>query len=180
MTRIMALDISGAATGWAFGVDRNLKGYGKFISNLKAGKGERLYDFALWIGELLETHQPEIVLIERPFLGRNSHVLANLSKFIAVAELRAFQHLGLTVEDEWFLDPKKIKNLLNVKKPKGSKTTQQRYDSNKKLMVQHINKLYGLRLKYTKNKSKKHNDDDIADAIGIWAAWWKLQEKKER
>jgi Holliday junction resolvasome RuvABC endonuclease subunit len=180
MTRIMALDISGAATGWAFGIDRNLKGYGKFISNLNAGKGERLYDFALWIGNLFETYQPEIVLIERPFLGRNSNVLANLSKFIAVAELQAFQFLGLDIEDEWFMDPKKVKNLLNVKKPKGAKSTKQKYDNNKKLMVQCVNKLYGLRLKYTKNKSKKHNDDDIADAIGIWSAWWKLKEKKER
>lgn len=46
------------------------------------------------------------------------------------------------------------------------------HDDNKKIMVRRINSIYGLHLKFIKNKSKTHNDDDVADAIALLHSWW--------
>lgn len=162
----LALDISGSCTGWSFAKDNKLISFGKHISDTKTNRGERLYEFGKWLETLLEELNPEIVLIERPFLGRNSKVLVNLSKFVAVAEYTAFKVLSLNIEPEWLIDPRSIKRALKIPKPKKNNRHE-----HKRLMVKRINSLYGLRLKYGKNKSKKHNDDDIADAIGLWTCW---------
>jgi Holliday junction resolvasome RuvABC endonuclease subunit len=171
--KIIALDVSGSATGWAYAVDHTLKDYGKFISNLRKTRGERLYDFALWLDELFTKYKPDVVLIEKPYLGRNSNVLANLSKFIAVVELMAFQALDLEINQEWFIDPKQVKKLLGLPRSKKGKTST-KYIENKAAMVKRINSLYGLKLKYVSGKTKRHNDDDIADAIAVLAAWLKM------
>jgi Holliday junction resolvasome RuvABC endonuclease subunit len=176
--KVLALDIAGSSTGWSFGEDHQLKEWGKYISNLRHSRGRRLHDFAQWMGELFETHKPDVILIEKPFLGRNSNVLANLSKFVAMAEYQAYNVLGLAIEDDWFLDPRQIKRLMKVKKSTEKGNTKSKHDDNKKLMVQKINELYGMRLKYCKQKSKKYNDDDIADSIALLHAWWIVQGKK--
>jgi Holliday junction resolvasome RuvABC endonuclease subunit len=167
--RILALDVSGSCTGWAFGLYGKLEGYGKYIQKQTGSKGKRLAQFAEWLTSLLEAKKPTIILIEKPYRGRNSNVLANLSKFIAVVELCAYLTLDLELEDSWFLDPRFIKKQLKV--PKGRD-----YDDNKKLMVNRINELFGLKLKYSNRKSKKLTDDDIADSIAILVAWWNQNE----
>ena len=175
--KILALDVSGSATGWAIGEGHTLKEHGKFISNLKRSRGERLYDFAIWLESVFGKYQPDIILIEKPYLGRNSNVLANLSRFIAIVELVAFQKLQLEIEEDWFIDPKTIKRLLGVTRPR-KKVNGSHYLDNKAAMVKKINGLYGLNLKYSPNKSKKYNDDDVADSIAVWAAWLKLTQGK--
>lgn len=174
--KILALDIAGQATGWALGTETSLQYYGKYISNLKHSRGQRLHEFGEFLEELFTEYQPDIILIERPFLGRNSKVLVNLSKFVAIAELTAFKVLELSIEDDWFVDPRAIKRTLKIRKPKkGSKAAR---DDNKFLMVKKINSLFGLKLKYRKNKNKQFNDDDIADAIAVYAAWLKSKKTK--
>lgn len=168
--RVLALDVSGTATGWAYGVDGRLEGWGKYISKASETKGEKLYHFYLWVEEMITAKQPNIILIERPYRGRNSNVLANISKFIAIVELAACKVIDLEIQPEWFLDPKVIKNTLKVKKGAN-------YDDNKRLMVLKINSLYGLKLKFGNKKSKNYNDDDISDAIAILTAWWKIHEE---
>lgn len=165
--KILALDISGTATGWAFGYDGKLEGYGKYIVKPKDPKGKKLYDFSIFIKDLLKDKSPDIILIEKPYLGRNSKVLVNLSKFIAVVQVVAYDALGTDIPDEWFLDPKRIKRLVKVKKGRS-------HEENKKNMVVRINNLYGLRLKYKKGKNKQYCDDDIGDAIAVLTAWWRL------
>jgi len=177
--RVLALDISGSGTGWAYGEDHELVKWGKHISNVKHSRGQRLYDFAQWLETLFVNHQPDVLLIEKPFLGRNSNVLANLSKFVAMAEYSAYSALDLALENDWFIDPRTIKKLLRVKKPSGRKNTKAKHDCNKKIMVDRINELYGLRLKYSQNRNKKYNDDDIADAIALLHAWWLIESKEE-
>ena len=76
--------------------------------------------------------------------------------------------LQLDIPPENFLDPRTIKRALKVKKGKD-------HNGNKKIMVNRINSLYGLNLKYGKNKTKKYNDDDEADAIALLTAWWMLK-----
>lgn len=176
--KILALDVSGSATGWASGEGHTLKDYGKFISNLKKSRGERLYDFAIWLELLFDKYKPDLILIEKPYLGRNSKVLANLSRFIAIVELVAYQKLQLEIEEEWFIDPKTIKRLLGVARPR-KRNNGEHYFDNKAIMVKKINSLYGLKLKYSANKSKKYNDDDSADAIAVWTAWIKLTQGKK-
>lgn len=73
--------------------------------------------------------------------------------------------LDLEIQPECFLDPRSVKRALKVKKGKD-------HDGNKKIMVKRINSLYGLRLKFIKNKAKSYNDDDEADAIALLTAWW--------
>ena len=172
--RTIALDVSGAATGWAFGEDHSLKAYGKFISDLKKPRGERLYDFSHFLEQLFLTYKPDIILIERPYLGRNSDVLVNLSKFIALVELQAFLVLGLRIEDEWFISSKTVKKIMSIGHLKKPKSQRAKYNANKQQMVNRINALCGLTLQYADGKSKKYNDDDIADAIAVLLTWWKL------
>lgn len=167
--RILALDVSGSCTGWAFGLYGKLEGYGKYIQKQTGSKGKRLAQFAEWLTSLLEAKKPTIILIEKPYRGRNSNVLANLSKFIAIVEFCAYLTLDLELEDSWFLDPRFIKKQMKVQKG-------QDYEDNKRLMVNKVNELFGLKLKYSSKKSKKLTDDDIADAIAILVAWWNQNE----
>lgn len=168
--RILALDISGSCTGWALGLYGKLSSYGKYIQKQSGSKGKKLAQFADWLTSLLEAKKPTIILIEKPYRGRNSNVLANLSKFIAIAELCAYLTLDLELEEDWFLDPRSIKKLLKVHKGKD-------YDDNKKIMVNKINELFGLKLKYSQKKSKKLSDDDIADSIALLVAYWNRDDK---
>lgn len=167
---ILSLDVAGAATGWAVGVDGKLEGHGKFIGNVTKSKGYQLYEFEKWLTELFGGLKPDVIIIERPFRGRNSNVLAQISKFIAIVEVAAYKLLHKDILSEWFIDPKSVKKALKVKKGRN-------HDDNKRLMVNRINSLYGLRLKFVKNKSKKHNDDDIADAIALLHCWWMNNSK---
>jgi len=170
--RILALDVSGTCTGWAFGLYGKLEDYGKYIQKQSGSKGKKLAQFADWLTSLLEAKKPTVVLIEKPYRGRNSNVLANISKFIAVVELCAYLTLDLELDDSWFLDPRFIKRALKVQKGRD-------YDDNKKIMVNKINDLFGLKLKYSQKKSKKLSDDDIADAIAILVAFWSLDNDNE-
>lgn len=171
MCRILALDISGTATGWCYFVKDKLEIFGKYIAKPTASKGKKLLDFYIWVEELLVNKKPDIILIEKPYRGRNSNVLVNISKFIAIVELLAVKILDLEIETYWFVDPKRIKITLKVKKGKD-------YYDNKRLMVHRINDLYGLKLKYKAKKAKSYNDDDIADSIALGHAWFILQKKK--
>ena len=162
---ILALDVSGAATGWAVGIDGKLEKYGKFIGNTSNSKGQQLLDFFDWLISIITEVKPNIIVVEKPFRGRNSNVLAQISKFIAIVELASYKILEKEILPEWFVDPKTVKRTLKVKKGRN-------HDENKKLMVRRINSLYGLHLKFIKNKSKKYNDDDMADAIAILHSWW--------
>jgi hypothetical protein len=172
--RILSFDVSGAATGWAYGFNGKLEDWGKFISKEHDPKGKRLADFAKWVCSILEAKKPTIVLVERPYRGRNSNVLVSLSKFIAIVEFCTYFTLELEIKGEWFIDPKVVKKTLKV--PKGRD-----YDDNKRLMVKKINSLYNLNLKFNDKKSKSFNDDDTADAIGLLTAWWwKNDDTKSR
>lgn len=165
MSKILALDISGAATGWSYFVDDNLKIFGKYVAKTTASKGKKLLDFYIWVEELLINKKPDIILIEKPYRGRNSNVLVNISKFIAIVELLAIKVLALEIETTWFIDPRRIKIALKVRKGKD-------YYDNKKLMVNRINDLYKLKLKFKAKKSKSYNDDDISDSIALAHAWF--------
>src|SRR5687767_6542919 len=167
--RILALDISGTATGWCYLVNSNLESFGKYIAKPTAPKGKKLLDFYVWVEDMLNSKKPDIVLIEKPYRGRNSNVLVNISKFIAVVELLAIKVLGLEIDSSWFVDPKKIKTTLQVKKGRD-------YYDNKRLMVNKINSLYGLKLKFKAKKAKAYNDDDISDSIALAHAWLVLNK----
>lgn len=64
---ILALDVSGAATGWAIGKDGKLEGYGKFIGKVTTNKGRQLYEFSKWVEDLLKEKSPDIIIVEKPF-----------------------------------------------------------------------------------------------------------------
>src|ERR1041385_3235472 len=102
--RILALDVSGSCTGWAYAVDGKPIAWGKYIQKESEVKGKKLAEFASWLCTLLETKKPDIILVERPYRGRNSNVLVNLSKFIAIVELCAYVTLKLDIPGEWFRD----------------------------------------------------------------------------
>ncbi len=174
MITSLAFDVSGSCTGWCYGEDSTLIDWGKFISKLNRPRSQRLADFHEWAYTLINKLQPDVILIEKPYLGRNSNVLVSLSKFVAVLEVATFEATGQSVSDDWFLDPKLVKKTLELKKNRGS--TEKRYQANKGAMVKKINELYGLRLKYDASKGKNYNDDDIADAVAVFTTWRMLDE----
>ena len=174
METSLSFDVSGSCTGWCVGNGNTLEDWGKFISKLNRPRSQRLYDFYTWARDLIHEIQPDIILIEKPYLGRNSNVLVSLSKFISALEIAAYSAHEIVIEDEWLIDSKLVKKTLGLRKPKGS--TAKKYQANKKQMVLKINNLYGLRLKYNAKKGKTYNDDDIADAIGVFTTWCLLHE----
>ncbi len=174
MVTTMAFDVSGSCTGWCYGEDSTLTDWGKFISKLNRPRSQRLYDFYEWASVLIGEFQPDIILIEKPYLGRNSNVLVSLSKFISALEIATFAACEETIKDDWFIDPKLVKKTLELKKTSGS--TKKKYQANKAAMVKKINSLYGMRLKYDASKGKNYNDDDIADAIAVFTTWQMLHE----
>jgi len=179
MAKILAFDVAGEATGWSYAEGRTLKAYGKHISNIRKPKGERLYAFYVYIGSLLEKYTPDIILVERPYIGRNSGVLTNLSKFIAMIDLQAYSVLKIEIKPEWYIHSRAVKRIMDLKKLKGNNhTTRDKYNHNKREMVRKVNKQFGLKLKFNANVSKRYNDDDIADSIGLLVTWWKMQGDK--
>lgn len=163
----LALDVSGAATGWAIGVDGKVERYGKFIGKTTVSKGEQLVAFGNWLEAFLKEVSPDVIVIEKPFRGRNSNVLALLSKFVGIVEYVCFKVLGKPIKPEWFISPKTVKKMLGVKKGKD-------HDANKRIMVRRINQLLKVHLKFVKNKAKGYNDDDVADAIGLLLTWYAI------
>jgi Holliday junction resolvasome RuvABC endonuclease subunit len=161
---ILALDISSVCVGWALFEGQVLVNWGKYV---QVGKhhGQRLFGFYQWLHQICKTHQPSRVIAEAVYPGRSKNAFGVLKMYQAILMAFHFARYRCEMAPDQLITPAVVKRIVGV--PKGST-----HEDRKRAMVKHINKSFGLRLRFKANdRTKKVSDDDIADAIAVGSAW---------
>jgi Holliday junction resolvasome RuvABC endonuclease subunit len=166
---VLALDVSSVCVGWALFDGIDLVAYGKYRT-VGEEHGERLYNFGQWLYTMLEERQPDAAIVEAPYPGRRRNSYGVLQMYFGVVLATHVRWCGREMPHDQRVAAHRIKRLLQM--PKGAD-----HESRKRQMVQEINRLYGLALKFkAKDPKKRISDDDIADAIALARAWLLLEE----
>ncbi len=93
-SRALSLDISGSSTGWSFFSNNSSKiEFGTITTKSKDCLAKRLTVFRNSLLKVLEKYNPEVVIMEDTFVGRNIKVNKILSKFGGVAEQLSYEVL---------------------------------------------------------------------------------------
>lgn len=176
--RVLALDSSSKACGWAVFDDGKLLAYGHF-QQVGEGHAERLVNFRLWLLEMFRDWEPTEIVYEVPFQGRTSYAFGVLTRYVAAIEMAHFEYMGAEVPDANAIVAHAVKKAINAPKPKtGKKKT---HDANKRIVLLMVNEEFGLNLKFKANDVKKAvSQDDDADAIALGWAWHIRRERNER
>lgn len=159
--RTLALDVSSACTGWVLFRGKKYYKYGKHIPK-GAGHGQKMTDFRAWLLTILKKYDPDNIVVEMPWPGRNRNAFRVLTMYVGIVEQLHYEHLGIEIPDDHKFPPMKIKKVMAVA---AGKT----HEARKRNMVRKINELYGLNLKFSKKKSA--TEDDIADAFAVGTTW---------
>lgn len=157
-------DVSSSCVGWSLGIDKELINFGKFVFKSTAEIGEKLVAFEQWFRTFLQTYKPKRIIIEKP-LSRKGNVTMRHNELMGIIRKVWREETGSEVLDSWFLPATTIKRLMNV-------TRGRNYDDNKRIMVEKVNDICGLRLRYHRT-SKLQSDDDVADAIAVLMSYWR-------
>jgi hypothetical protein len=163
---VLCLDVSSVCVGYAVFENTTLRAYGK---HLQEGRdhGERLTTFRAWLFDQLNEVQPDHLVVELPFAGRRRFAYGVLQMYWGMVQAVYYEWAGheLPVED---------RVQANVVKQRMGSKHKATHDQRKKAMVDQINGLYGLSLKFKSgatDKQKRVSDDDISDAIALGRAW---------
>lgn len=165
----LALDLSSSCVGFAVGIDetRSLERMGKFVFKTTAGIGEKLFTFEEYLSGLIVNYWPDRLLVERPSI--HGKTAERHMELLGITRKVWFEATHSEIDPKWLIHPKTIKTAMKV--PAGANHTQ-----NKIIMVNKVNQLYGLSLKFDKN-SKYKSDDDTADAIAVLTTHWRRTTK---
>lgn len=161
----LGLDLSSSCVGWAVSCNKDIVTWGKFVFKTTAEIGEKLLAFEEFIQVLLDTYDPTVLVIERPVSGRRRN---NRRTIELVGVLRKLwrAHSGGEIKKSWVISPKTVKTHMNVRHGTD-------HADNKEIMVNKINQLLGINLKYDRY-SKYKSDDDPADAIAVLMTYLRL------
>lgn len=92
--KVLSLDISASSTGWSFFCAGGRKyEFGTIKTKNKVVLAKRLTFFRNELKKVIDKHQPNVVLIEDTFVGKNPTVNKLLSKFGGVAEQLVYECL---------------------------------------------------------------------------------------
>jgi len=167
---VLGLDVSSSAVGWCIFHDDALIKYGKLHPHGADGThGEKLAEYRKLLCELFETYELDHVVVEVPYRGRNATTYGTLMMYLGTLLATYFEYFTEELPKVQQIQPSQVKDLLGFEQIKV-------YGERKRRMVELINSLYSLDLKY-KAKSKL-SDDDVADAIALVHAWRTLQRKR--
>lgn len=168
---ILSLDLSTSCVGWALGVDRELARYGKFVFKSDSSIiGEKLNAFAAYLTVLIDVYEPDRILVEKPLL-RKGNTTARHYELLGVVRAVAYNRRQMEILDSWLIAATTVKNLLRVKAA-SARDPKKRHSQNKMIMVNRVNELTGLSLRFDAN-SKLNTDDDTADAIALLFAYFR-------
>lgn len=156
--RTLAFDLSTGCVGWALGIDGGLTQYGKLIFKASASVGEKLAAWEEFASALIDTIRPDRIVLERP-MSRSGAVTARHYELLGILRFAYRRSTGAEVGADCLIPARTAKLTVGVRKG-GT------YEDRKRYMVERINAITGLALKYDA-KSKRVSDDDIADAIAI-------------
>lgn len=164
----LALDISSKCVGWAVGVGKELRYYGKFVFRTNAEVGEKLLAFDEFIGELLRVLRPDRLFVEKT-PSRKGKTTERHLELLGVIRKVWRQATDKEIRESWIIPAITIKRFMNVKKGRN-------HAENKRIMVNRINEVLGISLNWH-NNSKYQSDDDVADAIAVLLTAWRKGEK---
>jgi Holliday junction resolvasome RuvABC endonuclease subunit len=166
-SRLLALDVSSRAVGWALFEHNKLLTYGKY-EHVGDAHGEKLHNYLEWLAALFAEVHPTSVAVEAAFQGRHRNAFAVLTLYRAALLVAHMRTYGRELPDKNQIPPHLIKRVLAV--PKGTHT------ENKARVVAVINQLYGTAFRFdaARPDDKARNDDDIADAVAVGHAWCAL------
>lgn len=164
--RVLGLDISSQCVGWALFKDGALESYGKFNPRGRnTYHGEKLESFRDWLLGVLTNVDPKDLVIEAAYQGPRSRAFPTLQLYQAVVLGVYFQHYRCEMPDANRVYPKSIKTTLGI-------PTIRQYESRKKYMVNWVNRVYKLDLRYKRSdRTARVSDADSADAIAVVHAW---------
>lgn len=165
---ILALDMSLTCVGWAIGLGRELVTFGKFVFKNTASNGQKLHAFEEWLEDMLVAFEPSRLLVEQP-VSRKRNTTARHHEMLGIVKASWYEYKGSDIKKSWIIAPTTVKTQLGVKRGKD-------HYRNKVIMVEKINALFGLNLECHPNSAYR-SDDDIADAIGVLEAYWRINGK---
>lgn len=165
----LALDLSSSCVGFAVGIDQTQKveRMGKFVFKGTAGIGEKLLSFDEYLSGLIANYWPDVLLVERP--STHGKTAERHMELLGITRKVWYDATHSEIDPKWVIHPKTIKAAMKV--PHGANHTQ-----NKIIMVNKVNQLYRLNLKFDKH-SKLKSDDDTADAIAVLTTYWRRGAK---
>jgi Holliday junction resolvasome RuvABC endonuclease subunit len=171
--RVLALDSSSRACGWAVCDDGVLIGHGVYKQE-GDGHGERLMRFRSWLLEMFTQWAPHVVAYEAPYQGRMKNTFGILSRYVGAIEAAHFEHYQVEIEKTQAVAAHLVKKTIGAKKGEN-------HEANKKIVVLLVNQRFGLSLKYKSNdRNKTVTQDDEADAIALAWAWYRLYRERPR
>ena len=112
MRYVLSLDVSAAKTGWCVTKDGKEFITGLIETKPKYERAERLCIFNLELVKLLKKYQPEEIVIEDTFAGKNIKTLKILSEFAGVAKFTCKKTLGV---EPVIIANTKVKSYFKVK-----------------------------------------------------------------
>lgn len=170
--RVLALDSSSRACGWAIMDDGVLVAHGCYIQK-GPGHGERLMRFRQWLLQMFADWSPHLLVYEAPYQGRMKNTFGILSRYVGAIESAHFEHYDREIEKSEAVPAHMVKKAIGAKKG-------QNHEANKKIVVLLINECFGLSLKFKANDTtKKVSQDDEADAIALNWAWHRLNREAD-
>ncbi len=149
MTTVLGIDIASRRTGWALINNGRINKKYLGLINIKYNEsmGKRLVAFEIALKELIEQYNPDEIVIEDIYKGRNAKTFKILSLFRGVAIKAIYEITGKDPISIMAIQVRKIINITN----------------NKEIVFNTLNDKYKLDFDF-----KKHND--IVDAIALCLA----------
>lgn len=166
---VLAFDISSTCVGWALDCDGKPVTWGKLVFKTTATMGEKLVALEEFFVTLLNTYRPNVLLVEK-VLSRKASTTSRHNQLFGIILKCWFQFSATELKESWIISPRTVKRVMRVRRGID-------HDQNKEIMVNKINQILGIKLKYAKN-SAYDSDDDTADAIAILITYRRLNSAK--
>lgn len=150
---VLALDLSTRSSGYALGTDKILKEHGFFSASDK-NPIKRIIKMRNQITKLLKTYNIKKIIMEQVRPEYNSHTMKILMWLQAAIVIAAYE-INPQTQCE-FIGASQWRAQLKIKQGRGIKR----------------NQLKPQDIQYVKNKYNIQTNDDQADAICIFDAYW--------
>ena len=153
METILTLDLSTRSSGYALGTDKKLEKHG-FISASSTNPIKRIIKMQDQLTKIIKAHEIDKIIMEQVRPEYNSHTMKILMWLQAAIVIAAYE-VNPQIQCE-FIGASSWRAQLKIKQGRGIKR----------------NQLKPQDIQYVKNKYNIQVNDDQADAICIFDAYW--------